>query len=209
MKESILSERLWKTVAPLIPQPKNRHKQYAGRKPSDPRRILTGIVFVLTTGVPWRVLPATEAFPSGHTCRRWLLKWQRSGVWNKLSTILLAELRKENRLHLEHVVVDSSSVRAPGGGSETGPNPTDRAKRGTKHHVLTDAKGTPLVAIITGANRNDQTQIMPLVEHMPSIGGKQGRPKRKPKKLYADRGYDSEPHRRQLKKRHNTIYSKT
>jgi hypothetical protein len=46
------------------------------------------------------------------------------------------------------------------------PNPTDRGKSGTKHHVLNDVKGTPLVAIITGANRNYQTQLMPLVEHI-------------------------------------------
>jgi hypothetical protein len=61
-------------------------------------------------------------------------------------------------------------------------------------------KGTPLVVVVTGANRHDSTQLMPLVNNLPAIGGKRGRPIKKPKRLYADRAYDSEPLRRQLKK---------
>jgi transposase len=210
MTQSLVTDELWKKLEPLLPKPrlKNRHVQYAGRKPKDLRQIFNGIVFVLTTGVPWRVLPATTIFPSGYTCRRYLVKWHKQGIWTRLSKILLAELRKKGRLKLHDALVDSSSVRAPGGGPKTGRNPTDRGKSGVKHHMLTDANGTPLVVIVTGAERNDQTQLLPLVEHLPEIGGKVGRPKSKPKALYADRGYDSEPHRQELKKnRHQTTYS--
>lgn len=203
MPEPLVSDALWRRLEPLIPKPRrqNRHVQLAGRKRTEPRQIFNGIVFVLRTGVPWRALPATLDFPSGHTCRLWLLKWHRAGVWKRLSQILLAELRKKGQLHWTYAVVDSSSVRAPGGGRKTGPSPVDRRKLGTKHHVITDAKGTPLAVTLTGANRNDVTQLLPLVDELPSVGGKRGGPKRKPRKLYADRGYDSDTHRRQLKKK--------
>jgi transposase len=202
MKPSLVTDELWKRLEPLIPMPrrKNRHVKYAGRKPTDPRRIFNGIMFVLRTGVPWRALPSTVEYPSGATCLAYLAKWHKAGVWTRLSEILLAELRKKGKLRLNYAVADSSSIRAPGGGPKAGRNPTDRGKSGTKHHLLTDAKGTPLVVIITGAERNDHTQLLPLAEHLPAVRGKPGRPKQKPKAIYADRGYDSEPHRRQLKK---------
>jgi transposase len=83
----------------------------------------------------------------------------------------------------------------PGSWKKTGPNPTDRRRPGSKHHLLTDAQGIPLSVILTKANRHDVTQLLPLVRAIPAIGGKRGRPKRKPALLQADRGYDSEPHR--------------
>jgi transposase len=86
-------------------------------------------------------------------------------------------------------------------GKKTGPNPTDRRKAGSKHHVLTDAEGIPLVATLTAANRPDITQLLDLVDAMPSIGGRPGRPCRKPDVVQGDRGYDSERHRAQLRQR--------
>src|SRR5712691_4336063 len=83
-------------------------------------------------------------------------------------------------------------------GKKTGPNPTDRRKAGSKHHVLTDAHGIPLVARLTAANRHDVTQLLPLVDAMPTLRGGPGRPVRKPRLVQGDRGYDSQPHRDQL-----------
>ncbi len=88
-----------------------------------------------------------------------------------------------------------------GGGKKTGPNPTDRRRPGSKHHLLTDAQGIPLSVILTKANRHDVTQLLPLVDAIPPIRGKRGAPKRKPKLLQGDRGYDSDPHRAALKAR--------
>jgi transposase len=86
-------------------------------------------------------------------------------------------------------------------GKKTGPNPTDRRKAGSKHHVLTDADGIPLVATLTAANRPDITQLIDLVDAMPVIGGRPGRPCRKPAMVQGDRGYDSERHRAELRQR--------
>ncbi len=87
------------------------------------------------------------------------------------------------------------------GGKKTGPNPTDRRKLGSKHHLIVDAKGIPLAVILTGANRHDVTQLDALVDAIPNIRGKRGRPLHKPKIVQGDRGYSSEPHRQRLRER--------
>jgi len=74
----------------------------------------------------------------------------------------------------------------------------DRRKNGSKHHLITDAHGVPLAATLTGANRHDVTQLIPLVEAIPPIGGVPGAPRRKPAAVMGDRGYDSDPHRMRL-----------
>ncbi len=86
-------------------------------------------------------------------------------------------------------------------GEKTGPNPTDRRKAGSKHHVLTDANGIPLVATLTAANHNDITQLLDLVDGIPAVGGKPGPPRRKPDAVQGDRGYDSQRHRGELRRR--------
>jgi len=86
-------------------------------------------------------------------------------------------------------------------GAQTGPNPTDRRKSGSKHHIITDAQGIPLATKLTGANRHDVTQLLALVDAIPPISGKPGRPRRRPDQVLGDRGYDSQPHRDALKKR--------
>jgi transposase len=170
----------------------------------DDRKAFEGIVFVLKTGVPWALLPATAQWPSGVTCWRRLMQWHRAGVWKRLLQSLLAEMQARGLLDWERSLVDSSQVRAPGGGRKTGPSPVDRRKRGSKHHLLTDAQGTPLAIELTAANRHDITQLLKLVEAIPPVRGKPGHPRRRPKRLQADRGYDSEPHRRALKKRRSS-----
>jgi transposase len=66
---------------------------------------------------------------------------------------------------------------------------------------MVDAGGVPLAVRVTGANSNDITQLFPLLEAVPRVQGKRGRPRRRPKKLLGDRGYDSQPHRDALKRR--------
>ena len=86
-------------------------------------------------------------------------------------------------------------------GKKTGPNPTDRRKPGSKHHLLTDARGVILAVLLTAASCHDVTQLLPLVDAIPPIRGRVGRPRQRPEKLFADRAYDSEPHRKALRAR--------
>jgi hypothetical protein len=87
------------------------------------------------------------------------------------------------------------------GGNKTGPSPIDRSKAGSKHHLITDANGVPLACLLTGANRPDITQLLPLVEAIPPLHGKRGRPRRRPNTVLADRGYDSQRDRQALRAR--------
>jgi len=86
-------------------------------------------------------------------------------------------------------------------GEKTGPNPTDRRKLGSKHHILTDARGVILAVILTAANCHDVTQLVPLIDAVPSVKGRVGRPRQRPRIVQADRGYDSQPHRQALQAR--------
>lgn len=86
-------------------------------------------------------------------------------------------------------------------GKKTGPNPTDRRKAGSKHHVITDGHGIPLATILTAANVNDVTQLTSLVDAIPPVRGRCGRPRRKPLRVQGDRGYDAESNRRELRTR--------
>jgi len=76
-------------------------------------------------------------------------------------------------------------------GGQTGPNPTDRAKRGSKRHLICDGRGVPLAVRLTGANRNDSQEALALVDAIPLLHGGHGRPRQRPDCVLGDRGYDA------------------
>ena len=199
MAKPLLDDALWELIEPVLPPDVAKPK--GGRPPLDNRRVLTGIVFVLKTGIPWEYLPQELGCGSGMTCWRRLRAWQQAGVWKSVHPILLNQLRVADQIDWSRAVVDSASVRAVGGGAHTGPNPTDRGKPGSKHHVITDAQGIPLAVGVTGAHRHDVTQLLPLVDRIPAVAGRVGRPRRRPDQVQSDRAYDSQAHRRALRKR--------
>src|SRR5919108_86894 len=94
---------------------------------------------------------------------------------------------------------DRRQLRArPARGGLTGPSPVDRARTGSKHHLLTDATGVPLAVSVTGGQRNDVTQLLPLIDGVEPVSGKVGRPRKRAERLLADRGYDHDKYRREL-----------
>jgi transposase len=86
-------------------------------------------------------------------------------------------------------------------GPKSGPSPVDRARPGSRHHIITDGQGVPLAVSLTGGNRNDVTQLLPLLDKIPAVAGVIGRPRRRPDMLFADRGYDHDTYRRLLRRR--------
>jgi transposase len=114
MDKPIIDDELWKRIEPLLPQPKPRREKYPGRKPVPDRAALSGILFVLRTGLRWRDLPAEMGCGSGVTCWRRLRDWQEAGVWDRLHELLLGELRAAGQIDFSRVILDSSSVRAIG-----------------------------------------------------------------------------------------------
>lgn len=82
------------------------------------------------------------------------------------------------------------SPRRPGG-AQTGPNPTDRGRPGSKRHVIVDALGTPLAVLISPANRHDSMLFEPLLDAVPPVhNGRRGHPRTRPERLHADKAYD-------------------
>jgi transposase len=144
------------------------------------RKVLTGIIFVLKTGIAWEDLPQDMGCGCGMTCLNYLKAWQAAGVWETLHELLLEELQGADDIDWSRAAADSSHARALGGGENSGKNPTDRGKLGTKHHVLTDAQGIPLSVTATGSNEADVSEALPLVENVPPLRGKRGRPRRRP-----------------------------
>lgn len=123
MAKPILDDELWTLIQPLLPPPKPRRMRYPGRKPLDDRVVLTGILFVLQSGIPWEMLPQEMGCGSGMSCWRRLRTWQEAGVWDRLHEVLLAKLRAADRIDWSRVVIDSSSIRAVGSGQKQDPIP--------------------------------------------------------------------------------------
>ena len=116
----LVSDELWNQIEPLLP-PLPPRSPKGGRPPVEHRLALTGIVFVLKTGIPWQDLPTEMGCGSGSTCWRRFAEWTRLSVWSKLHALLLATLGKAGEIHLERAVIDSASVRAVFGGRTPAP----------------------------------------------------------------------------------------
>ncbi len=106
----LVSDDLWAAVAPLLPSRKPRPK--GGRKPLDDRALLSGILFVLKSGIPWRMLPQELGFGSGVSCWRRLGEWQAAGVWSQLHAEMLRRLHEAGRIDWSRACLDSASVPA-------------------------------------------------------------------------------------------------
>jgi len=93
MARPIVSDELWEVIEPLIPKVERRFR-HPGRKRIDDRKVLTGILFVLQTGIPWEHLPQEMGCGSGMTCWRRLKEWQDAGVWQRLLVGLPGQARR-------------------------------------------------------------------------------------------------------------------
>ena len=161
--------------------------------------MLKVIWFVLVTGCRWKDVPQ-EMGCCGETARTRLQAWERAGIWDQLHQLLLTMLRHENELHLETAIIDSTQVRAFGGGDATGPSPVDRRKKGTKFTLLVDRDGVPLV-IRAVAGQSQRSLGDSADGRVVSRRGRASRDVRAriPTKLYADAGYDCEATRSMLR----------
>lgn len=127
MARPLVTDELWTVVEPHLPAPRAYPK--GGRPPVEDRPALTGILFVLKTGIPWEGLPQEMDCGSGMTCWRRLRDWEQMGVWRTLHCILLDRLNGADQIDWSRAVVDSASVRAVFGGRKPAPIPRIDARR--------------------------------------------------------------------------------
>ena len=128
MAKPLLTDDLWELIETLLPPPKPH--PHGGRPAVANRKALTGILFVLKTGIPWEALPQEMGCGSGMTCWRRLRDWHQAGVWDKLHRVLLDELRAADQIDWSRAVVDSASVRALFGGQKQVRTPQTAANPG-------------------------------------------------------------------------------
>jgi transposase len=154
-----------------------------GRPPAETVRVLASLRRFLREGTPWRGLRATPGEASGSSLRRRLRDWAEINLLQRVHAVLVAMLRGDPDL-----ILDSCSVRAKRGGDLTGPNPTDRGKRGTKYHVATTGDGVPVACAATAANVNDTVLFERLFLMAFAVVARV-------RTVFADKGYDAEANR--------------
>jgi transposase len=113
MAKELVTDEPWETIEPLLPPEPPKPK--GGRPRIDDRAALTGIVFVLKSGIPWEMLPQEMGCGSGMTCWRRLKEWQEAGVWESLHLALLDRLGENDRIDWERASLDSASIPAKRG----------------------------------------------------------------------------------------------
>ena len=132
MARPLLSDDLWTAIEPLLPPEPPKPK---GGRPRLPNRAaLTGILFVLKSGLPWEMLPAEMGCGAGMSCWRRLRDWQEAGVWAALHRVLLERLHAAGQLDWSRAALDSASVPAKRGArrpARTRPTGAGRAPSGT------------------------------------------------------------------------------
>ena len=165
------------SVLSLMPCGRSSSRCYrpAGRD----RAALTGILFVLRTGIRWEMLPLGKGCGSGITCWRRLRDRQEADVWNGLYSGLLSRLRTANRIYWSRACIDSASFAAKRGVTRQGRTRPIGGRLRTKRHLVTDRNGIPLAFVLTGANTNDS---------IPPIGDKTGRPRPSPRQAPRRKG---------------------
>jgi transposase len=113
MGRELVTDELWEIIEPLLPPGPPKPKGGRPRVPDRPA--LTGIVFVLKTGIPWEMLPQEMGCGSGSTCWRRLRDWQASGVWRRLHRALVDRLGEAGEIDWSRACLDSASIPAKRG----------------------------------------------------------------------------------------------
>jgi putative transposase len=180
---------LWERIERLI----NEHDppKTTGRPRTDARRILDGIIFRFRTGCQWNHIP--KVYGDDSTIHRAFQRWVEINLFEMIWYLLAAECDELALVDWKWQAADGWLGKARSGGDEIGPNPTDRAKNGTKKSVLTDAAGGPLSLVIAPANVNDHKLLEATIEAM--VIERPEPSEREPQNLCLDKGYDNKQSR--------------
>lgn len=179
-----VSDGLWAQVAPLIPPTPPRPK--GGRPRMANRDAFAAIVYVLRTGIQWNALPREVGASS--TVHDRFQRWEQAGVFRAIWAAGLVEYDELARIQWAWQAADGAMTKAPFGGAATGPNPTDRGKRGVKRSLLTDGAGIPLAVVVAGANRNDMKLLVATLDGI--VIARPDPTDATPQHLCLDKGYD-------------------
>ncbi|MCA1679237.1 MAG: IS5 family transposase [Actinobacteria bacterium] len=196
---------LWEQIEALLPAPP-AHPLGCHRPRVPDRDAMNAIFMVLRTGMQWNALNATGICSSSSAHRRFQ-EWEAAGVFYELWRKGLLAYDEVVGIDWDWLAADGAMGKAPLGGPKTGPNPTDRAKKGAKRSVLTDAAGVPVGLAHEGANRHDQKLLAATLDSIPIE-----RPQpteEQPQGLCLDRAYDADTMRELLAEHSFTAHIRT
>jgi len=163
------------------------------------RTALRVIWFVLTAGTRWEMSPRSWAAPAEPPIDGSGPGEEAGGSGPAQGPTCSALLKRAGKLDLDTVIIDGVTVRAFGGGEATGPSPVDRSRPGTKHTVMVNKSGVPLVIHTAGPTPATTHNSFRCSSISRRWAGRRAGPRKLPDDAYADRGYDSEPLRTLLR----------
>jgi len=173
---------LWRKIKRLLP--KSSARRGPGRPAADTRAIVNAIWYVMWTGCQWKAVHRSWFGVCSTVIHDRFQLWAQQGRFAKIMEVLLRFYNRTRRIQWTWQSIDSRSGAAPLGGEATGKNPTDRARSGSKIHLLVDQRGAPIAVQVTAANAADKTMVTEVVV---AIAAK--RPSQQ-QHFCADRGYD-------------------
>ncbi len=179
-----IPDDLWNKLKPLLDE--YDPPKLNGRKRINARAALNAIVFRLRSGCQWNQLPAE--FPDDSSVHRTFQRWESKGVLAQIWAALIEECEEVGGVNWQWQSADGAMSKARFGGDEIGPNPTDRAKPGTKRSLLVEADGGPLAVVIGGANIHDCKLLEATLE---AIVVEHPKPENVKQHLCLDKGYDN------------------
>src|SRR5260221_102802 len=185
-----LTDRQWAFIRPHLPPPAR-----TGRPRADDRRTIEGILYVLITGCRWQDLAGEYGAPT--TVWRRLKRWGKEGIWEYVWRVALAALDQQGQLDWSMAFLDGSFVPAKKGGDKVG---LTKKGKGTKWMLVVDGNGLPLGFHLDGSDCAEVRLAQQTWDTI-TVARPRGRPRQRPAKLEADRGYDSRAFRCALRRR--------
>jgi putative transposase len=182
-----VSDKLWDVLQPVLPIHMNKHR-FGGGRPRVPDRVCAdGIFYVLRTGCQWKALDLTELC-AGLTAHDRYQEWVEAGVFLKFWQAGVEQFDELKGIDWAWLSMDGAMTKAPLGGEDTGPNPTDRAKSGVKRSLLTEGHGVPVGLAVDGANRHDMKLVRETIESL--VVPRPEPSEEQPQGMCLDKGYD-------------------
>ena len=134
-----------------------------GRPAIGNRAVLNAIWYVLWTGCQWKALPQSTFGVLGSVAHQRFQLWRQLGIFESIMAEMVRFYDQERKIRWKWQAADGKNCPAPLGGEETGRNPTNRGKSGSKFHLLVDRRGAPLAVCVAAANRHDKCSLQDLV----------------------------------------------
>jgi transposase len=183
-----ISDEQWESLEPLLPPLVGFGRPYLEHRP-----IISGIVWVLRTGAPWRDVP--ERFGKWTTIASWFRRWTVKGIWQQIWAELQRQADLKGQLDWSMHFVDGTVVRAhqcvagARGGQEDEALGRSRGGFTTKIHLRAEGHGKPMAFVLSAGERHESKYLQPLLEIGVVVRAGRGRPRIRPDRLVGDKGY--------------------